>query len=59
MKQIVQAKMKDDNIIILQPALKDVLKDKIYKLEISDTIHYVPLWHNELYFDISKNVARN
>jgi len=55
MKEIIKEKMKDDNIIILQPKLKDLMSDKIYKLEISNTIHYVPLWHNELYFDISKN----
>jgi hypothetical protein len=55
MKQIIQEKMKDDNIIILQPGLKDLMDDKIYKLEIRDSVHYVPLWHNELYFDISKN----
>ena len=55
MKEIIQEKMKDDNIIILQPKLKDLMKDKIYKLEMGECIHYVPLWHNELYFDISKN----
>lgn len=55
MKEIIQEKMKDDNIIILQPKLKDLMKDKIYKLEICGALHYVPLWHNELYFDISKN----
>ena len=27
-------KMKDDNIIILQPKLKELMSDKIYKLEI-------------------------
>ena len=55
MKKIIQEKMKDDNIIILQPKLKDLMTDKIYKLEVYDSFHYVPLWHNELYFDISNN----
>ena len=55
MKEIIKEKMKDDNIIILQPKIKDLMNDKIYKLEIGKTIHYVPLWHNELYFDISNN----
>ena len=55
MKEIIKEKMKDDNIIILQPKLEDLMTDKIYKLEIGGSVHYVPLWHNELYFDISKN----
>lgn len=55
MKQIIKEKMKGDNIIILQPELSDLMNDKIYKLEIGESIHYVPLWHNELYFDVSDN----
>tara|TARA_A100001015_G_C14942280_1_gene693088 strand:+ start:37 stop:933 length:897 start_codon:yes stop_codon:yes gene_type:complete len=55
MKEIIKEKMKDDNIIILQPKIKDLMSDKIYKLELGNTIHYVPLWHNELYFDVSNN----
>ena len=55
MKEIIKEKMKDDNIIILQPKIKDLMNDKIYKLELGETIHYVPLWHNELYFDVSDN----
>ena len=55
MRKIIREKMKGDNIIILQPKLTDLMNDKIYKLEIGNTIHYVPLWHNELYFDVSDN----
>ncbi len=55
MKQIIKEKMKGDNIIILQPELSDLMNDKIYKLEIGESVHYVPLWHNELYFDVSGN----
>ena len=55
MKEIIKEKMKDDNIIILQPKLKELMSDKIYKLQIGKTTHYAPLWHNELYFDVSGN----
>ena len=55
MKEIIKEKMKDDNIIILQPKIKDLMNDKIYKLELGNSTHYVPLWHNELYFDVSDN----
>ena len=30
MKEIIKEKMKDDNIIILQPKLKELMSDKIY-----------------------------
>jgi len=55
MKKSIHKKMKDDNIIILNPILEDLLNDKIYKLEIEDHIFYIPLWHNEVCYDISDN----
>jgi hypothetical protein len=53
MTQIVKEKYKNDNIILLEPSLEDLLKDKIFKLDISDNTYYVPLWHNELVFDFN------
>jgi hypothetical protein len=53
MKKIVQEKMKGDNIVILNPSINDLLNDKVYKLNIFDDTRYVPLWHHQLYFDIS------
>lgn len=54
MKKIVQEKMKGDNIIILNPSLDDLLNDKVYKLNTVGETRYVPLWHHQLYFDISQ-----
>jgi hypothetical protein len=50
-KKIIKEKMKNDNIILLNPTLEDLLNDKIYKLDISSNEYLIPLWHNELYFD--------
>ena len=55
MKKCIHKKMKDDNIIILNPRLEDLLNDNIYKLEIGDHMFYIPLWHNEVCYDISDN----
>lgn len=55
MQQIIKEKMKNDNIILLEPTLEDLLNDKIYKLDLSENIFYIPLWHNELYFDYNDN----
>jgi len=55
MHKIMKEKMRDDNIIILNPTLADILDDKIYKLEIQKKTFYVPLWHHEVIFDHSGN----
>ena len=52
-KKIIKNKVAMDNIIILNPNIKDLMNDSIYKLEIGDDTRYVPLWHHELYFDVS------
>ena len=54
-KSILEEKIKHDNIILLIPTLEDLLSDVIYKLDISENIFYVPLWHNELYFDLKQD----
>lgn len=53
-KNILKIKMKDDNIVILNPTLEDLLHDNIYKLEIDGKEFYIPLWqiHHELYFSL-------
>lgn len=49
MEKIIQTKMSNDNIYILNPSLKDILNDRIYKLEIDeiDNDIYFPLWHRK------------
>ena len=53
MKEIIKKKMKMDNIIILNPRIEDMLDDSIYKLELNERTFYIPLWHNEICYDIS------
>ena len=55
MKDILKEKMRDDNIIILNPSLNDLLFNNVYKLEFNDQTYYIPLWHHELGFDHSGN----
>ena len=51
-KEKLQKKMVYDNIIILNPSLKDLLNDNIFKLEVENKEFYVPLWHHELHFSL-------
>jgi len=53
LQEIVKDKVKNDNIIILNPTLDDILNDSIYKLELLGKTFYVPLWHHEVVFDHS------
>ena len=50
-REIVLEKCKNDCVYILNPSIDDLLENNIYKLEINKNIYFVPLWHDELYFD--------
>ena len=47
---IVKNKYANDLIFSLNPTLKDILDNNIYKLYVDGQLYLVPLWHNELYF---------
>jgi len=55
MLSIIHRKNIHDNIILLNPTVTDLLSDQIYKLDLFGHTFYVPLWHNEVIFDISGN----
>ena len=54
----MQNKIKNNNVILLNPSLNDLLHDNIYKLETDTDTHYIPLWHEEIGIDdmIVKNI---
>jgi hypothetical protein len=54
-RHIINRKVVDDNIIILNPSLDDLLKDNIYVLELEGDKYFVPLWHDELYYKHNGN----
>jgi len=56
LREIMKEKMKDDNLVILNPSLKNLMNKELYKLEINNEIYYVPLWHDEISFDTSGNI---
>ena len=46
-----------DDIIILNPDINDLLSDNVYCLNIEDNELLIPLWHDEVEFDISKSIT--
>jgi hypothetical protein len=50
-RDIIIEKHKNDEVYILNPSLDDLLNNNVYKLKIEDSIYFVPLWNNEVYFD--------
>jgi len=50
-KEIAIKKYANDEVYILNPSLEDLLENRVYKLQIREKVYYVPLWHDELYFD--------
>jgi len=56
---LIKEKYKNDEIIMLTPSITDLLNDKLYKLNVNNTIYIVPLWHNEVYFDTIDSSLNN
>ena len=54
-ESIVRKKLEKDSIIILNPSLKNLIENDIYKLEYGEEVLYIPLWHKELIYDISND----
>ena len=52
---IINKKISSDNIIILNPNINDLIKDKIYKYTSDGRDYYIPLWHTEVTYDVSGN----
>ena len=50
MEEIIKNKYANDLIFSLNPSLKDILDNNIFKLYVDGELYLVPLWHNELYF---------
>ena len=54
-KNIINEKIENDNIIILNPNLDDLMADNIYMLDFEGEKYYVPLWHDEIYYKHKNN----
>ena len=53
MKKIIREKSKKDTIITLNPNIDNLFNQDIFKLQHNNTEHYIPLWHDEVSYDLS------
>lgn len=53
-KNITREKMKNDIVIIINPTIENIMNNELYKLEYNNEIYYIPLWHDEISYDISE-----
>jgi len=51
--------IKPNDIVILNPIIDDIIENNIFKLEYKGHIYFVPLWHGELYYDVSDNIIES
>lgn len=54
-EEIIKDKIKNDECIILNPAIEDLFENNLYKLQYGNFTYIVPLWHHELVYDNSGN----
>ena len=52
-REIVMKKYENVQMYKLNPSLRDLIDNNVYKLYIDEQLFLVPLWYNELYFDNS------
>ena len=52
-KDIIKHKFKNDNIIVLHPKLSNLMNDELYKLDFDNKTYCIPLWHDEIIYDLS------
>jgi hypothetical protein len=52
LRSCIQNKYENESIIYLNPGVSDLLECNCFKLWEGDNYYIVPLWHNEIHFDI-------
>lgn len=50
-RNIISQKCSTAQVFLLNPSFQDILDNNIYKLIVEEKTYFVPLWHNELYFE--------
>jgi DnaJ-class molecular chaperone len=52
LKDILREKIKDDVLIVINSKIENLFNADVYKLEHNGELYYVPMWHDEVTFDM-------
>lgn len=52
-RKLLINKYKNVELYKLNPNINDLIENNFYKLYIKNQLYFVPLWHNEVYYDVS------
>lgn len=52
LREILKNKIKNEHKITLKSTLENLFNGDTYKLEYNDCIFYIPLWHDEITYDL-------
>jgi len=50
-ESIINNKIQNDEVIILNPTLEDLFNNNLYRLTLDKITYIIPLWHHELQYD--------
>lgn len=50
-ESIINNKIQNDEVIILNPTLEDLFDNNLYRLTLDQNTYIIPLWHHELQYD--------
>jgi len=50
--ETIKEKYKNEDIIIINPSMKDLFNQNIYVLKYNNHKLYIPLWHHELFYNL-------
>ena len=53
LENALEKKMQDDKLVIIEPTIDNLLKNDVYALEHNGNTYYIPLWHDELEYDLT------
>ncbi len=52
LEMIIQEKMKNTELVTIKPTMNNLVDDDVYKLELGGETYFVPMWHEEVEFDL-------
>lgn len=53
--ELINQKYKNDCLITLNPNINNLFNNELYLLDYNDNRYYIPLWHDELSYDLSND----